>query len=1013
MSDMCRRSGQARRRKDSARSLVVIVLLVFGACGSAGESFDWREFMDPGVDYRPWVRWWWPGGDVEDGELEREVALLAGVGFGGAEIQPFDAALDPNAPGDEMERRRSFDSDSYYGHLLAALDAAREHGIAVDLTLGSGWPTGGMHVDPGKSMKALLWAEQTIEGPERLTWVITEPDKPVFYEIAELAATLGEPLARYLPHEAELVRVVAARVTGGLRDPDPFILTDTLELDRASITDLTDAVGSDGELQWDAPVGTWQVLAFFMVPDGEFPSLNAQTEPGFVLDHFDRFQLEAHLDHLLGLRTGLEEYHGVPLRGFFNDSFELENERHFTGDFLVQFEALRGYDLTPWLPVVVPPGADNHIFDGAGVFVAPPFRFGEEDGRVRSDYRRTVSDLFIERFVSGCSEWAQARDMLSRIQPYGIGVDVIRAAGEAHIPEAEQLYAGGSDLLVKLVASGAHLYGRNLVSAEALVWAERTYMTTPTKMKAAADKLFVAGVNHLVMHGFPYHKPGDPYGETGWHPFCSPFSGMGTYSSNVSEASPFWPWMERVNRYLARCQYALRTGKPDVDVLVYYPWLGALSTLARMDDHQEDLYQGRFEGEPDFPGNPLFGLVEGFFGPKDLGDAVEWMQALWPTLQVLEAAGYTWDWVNDQSLALAREEHGGIAIRDARYRAVLVADVEAMEPDAAEALASLADSGSVVVFTGNQPRRQRGYLDHEAGDQAVRDAMERVLAGDRTVVLPSPQGLPAALVQAGLEPVVGFTTDTTNVIRQVRRRLEGGGRVVFLRNPGGILAAGARIRLPPDCDKGQWVDAWTGGLSAVSEAGEEELVLPPHGSRFLLCGAGGPPAGIWTTIDSPAGTGIGTDWISLGEWTLVVEGGDVPGSFVELEVDELPDWRERDELRHSGGPGTYRSVVTTTAPGPGERAFLDLGWIHSVAEVRVNGQEAGVLLAPPWRIEVGPLLTEGDNVFEVVVTPPLRNRLIGKALDGDESAVQFLGMKDTLAPAGLVGPVYLETGIVD
>ncbi|MHB1858450.1 MAG: hypothetical protein ACYCPM_13580, partial [Acidobacteriaceae bacterium] len=54
-----------------------------------------QQFQDPPKAYRPMVRWWWPGGDVTDVELRREVRLLDQANFGGAEIQPFVIGLDP------------------------------------------------------------------------------------------------------------------------------------------------------------------------------------------------------------------------------------------------------------------------------------------------------------------------------------------------------------------------------------------------------------------------------------------------------------------------------------------------------------------------------------------------------------------------------------------------------------------------------------------------------------------------------------------------------------------------------------------------------------------------------------------------------------------------------------------------------------------------------------------------------------------------------------------------------
>ena len=335
-------------------------------------------------------------------------------------------------------------------------------------------------------------------------------------------------------------------------------------LDPATLRVLDSNV-RDGELRWSAPPGTWRVVAIYAMPAGEAPTLVAAPQAGLVLDHFHADKVRAHYDYLLGKRTGIDAYWGAPLRGFFNDSLEFKVERHWAEGFLDEFERRRGYDLRPWLPALFVAGADNFfVSDVFGVHPEPDFGLGADADRVRWDYELTVSDLVIERFYDTSREWAAARGLLSRAQGYGMALDAIRAAGHIDIPETEALYAGGSDLFLKLASSGAHLYGRPLVSAESFVWRGAEYRTTPQKVRAAADKLFTAGVNHVVWHGTPYRvarAEGDGFGEEGWYPWSIPGATLG-FSTNFSEASPFWRDAEAINRYLARAQLLLRQGRP-------------------------------------------------------------------------------------------------------------------------------------------------------------------------------------------------------------------------------------------------------------------------------------------------------------------------------------------------------------------------------------------------------------------------------------------------------------------
>jgi hypothetical protein len=53
--------------------------------------------------------------------------------------------------------------------------------------------------------------------------------------------------------------------------------------------------------------------------------------------------------------------------------------------------------------------------------------------------------------------------------------------------------------------------------------------------------------------------------------------------------------------------------------------------------------------------------------------------------------------------------------------------------------------------------------------------------------------------------------------------------------------------------------------------------------------------------------------------------------------------------------------------------MLDLGDLSATAEVRVNGISAGVLSAPPWRMDVTELVQVGTNTLVIQVANTLAN----------------------------------------
>jgi hypothetical protein len=85
------------------------------------------------------------------------------------------------------------------------------------------------------------------------------------------------------------------------------------------------------------------------------------------------------------------------------------------------------------------------------------------------------------------------------------------------------------------------------------------------------------------------------------------------------------------------------------------------------------------------------------------------------------------------------------------------------------------------------------------------------------------------------------------------------------------------------------------------------------------------------------------------------------------------DWSRIDGLSSYSGGGWYRKTLTLTPDQAGRRVWLDLGSVVASAEVRVNGRRAGVRVAPPWRVDISPLVKAGANRLEILVYNTLAN----------------------------------------
>ena len=103
-----------------------------------------RSFERPPDDARIMMRWWWFGPAVTKPELEREMRVMKQGGIGGFEVQAvYPLTLDDAEKG---IKNFPFLSDEHIDALKFVSTKARELGLRMDLTIGSGWPYGGPQV---------------------------------------------------------------------------------------------------------------------------------------------------------------------------------------------------------------------------------------------------------------------------------------------------------------------------------------------------------------------------------------------------------------------------------------------------------------------------------------------------------------------------------------------------------------------------------------------------------------------------------------------------------------------------------------------------------------------------------------------------------------------------------------------------------------------------------------------------------------------------------------------------
>jgi hypothetical protein len=164
------------------------------------------------------------------------------------------------------------------------------------------------------------------------------------------------------------------------------------------------------------------------------------------------------------------------------------------------------------------------------------------------------------------------------------------------------------------------------------------------------------------------------------------------------------------------------------------------------------------------------------------------------------------------------------------------------------------------------------------------------------------------------------------------------------------------------------------------------------------------------------------------------------GAPEHVTLDRLISWSDHPDagVKYFSGAATYSKTIQVPASltGKNRRLYLDLGQVAVMAQVKLNGQDLGILWKPPFRLDVTALLRPGDNELEVKVVNLWINRLIGDEqlpedsernpdgtlkgwpewlLKGQPSPTgrftftswRLWKKNDPLVPSGLIGPVTL------
>ncbi|UWZ82481.1 glycosyl hydrolase [Occallatibacter riparius] len=788
------------------------------------------------------------------------------------------------------------------------------------------------------------WAE----GFDASALGIKIPPPPKDYEVAEMALYAAPRVNRF----EEKAAFVPAPDLYGFATPS-VDAADAIK--KADVVDLTSKMQQDGTLNWTAPDGDWVVLRFGYSLLGITNHPATKEATGLEVDKLDRRFVKDYFEKYLDSykeTVGPELMGKKGIRYVINDSWEAGSQ-NWTDNMIAQFKKLRGYDPTPWMPVLA-----GRVVESA-----------EASDRFLWDFRKTIGDLIANEHYGQLEETLHERGMGHYGESHEGGRAFVADGMEVkkfnEIPMSamwtqtpgvnkEQFGYNADD---RESASVAHLYGQNLAAAESLTAAAAPWAWSPATLKPTADQELLNGINRFVIHESAHQPLVDPAKEPGLT--LGPFGQW--FNRNETWAEQAGAWIN----YLARSSYLLQQGHFGADLVYFY---GEDSNLTAIFNDKS----------PDIP------------------------------------AGYGFDYINaDGLIHELGVSNGQLTTKSGMRYKVLGLDAYSkhMSLPVLRAIYKLAQDGAVIA--GAKPADDPSLSD----DAAEFSKLNNELFGDGTGVRKVGKGtvyagqpLAAVFDALQLKPDFDYTKpQKDNELRFVHRKLADGD-LYFVDNRGDNEATvDATFRVTgkaPELWRAETGTSEPASFNIADGRTTVPLHLEPWGTVFVVFRKA--TAEKSHTVPKPTETKVAS---VEGPWQVAFQSG--RGAPPSITMDTLTAWNESSDpgVKYFGGVGTYTKTIQASADwfSKGSHLWLDLGDVKNLAEVSVNGKDLGVVWHAPYRIDVTSALKPGKNDVVITVVNAWVNRFIGDEQPG-ATKITFADVKpyrakSPLLPSGLIGPV--------
>jgi hypothetical protein len=923
-------------------------------------------FRQPPQQAKPLVWWDWINGSVTKEGIKADLEDIKRAGLGG--VQLFDLELYmPKGP-------VRYGTKQWHEYVQYAIATADKLGLEFHIMNCPGWSaSGGPWITPEKSMKQIVWCEENVSGSKSLKKKLKRPDihhnggsrdiKHDFYrDIAVFAVPADTGRSYRLPEADQKIGFTPPSFKRQTHPPDT---PDKLAIPAGKILNLSEQF-KDGVLSCDLPAGNWTIIRFGYTSTGKSNHPAVPEGHGLEVDKFDPEAVAFQFNQALGkILAEAKPYLGKTFKGILFDSFE-GGFQNWTATFPEKFEAMNGYDLIPYLPVLT-----GRAIESAAVSEA-----------VLYDFRGSIDRLLAENYFGVMQRLARKHGLILYSESQGGPLNPFYCNEYVDVPMNE-FWVGNYVKRVKnmkLTASSANLYGRQIVAAESFtaVPDDGKWQNTPYSLKVPGDCAFTAGVNRFIFHTY-IHQP---------YSHLKPGFTMGRYGTHFGRLNTWWEFVPAWIDYLSRSQFLLQQGITVTDI--------------------------------------------GFLFHNDIRYA-------YPDELTETPDGYDYVVCYPKNLASMQCQDGRIVVPNGpAFRILVLPDDPLMSADTLKHIQRLLKSGATVV--GNRPVAPPGRNDLVERDAEFRELVSDLWGGlneNGSVSKPVGKGrlflrqpLGPIADQIGLRPDVRFVPNPEEgEIRYIHRRTESED-IYFVCNQtdqrvefdAQFRVAGKRPELWDPATGKRWNAA-----SFIAEGGATHvpLMLEPRGSNFVVFRKPLPEKWI-TSVQGSAIVRFGDRLLARRSGNIEIHysdktqhtmtvgevSPDIPvtgpwqvkfmdgrGATAETRLDSLISWTDHpdSDMRYYSGVAEYRVNVdlAKSAIKEDECFILSLGRVCDIAQVRVNGSQPVILWKEPFDLDVTEHLKVGENTIVIEVANRWINRLIGDEQFPDDCKFQAGGNKFT------------------